>query len=81
MNPKKEDTLNILNNILELNEKKALCIQNQVQLEIELFINNNLKEMYKNLDELKQSYEKEIKLMEGSYIIMKKMGILMFAEA
>ncbi len=37
--------------------------------------------MYKNLDELKQSYEKEIKLMEGSYIIMKKMGILMFAEA
>jgi len=81
VNPKKEDTLNILNNILELNEKKALCIQNQVQLEIELFINNNLKEMYKNLDELKQSYEKEIKLMEGSYIIMKKMGILMFAEA
>ncbi len=81
MNPKKEDTLNILNNILELNEKKALCIQNQVQLEIESFINNNLKEMYKNLDELKQSYEKEIKLMEGSYIIMKKMGILMFAEA
>jgi hypothetical protein len=81
VNPKKEDTLNILNNILELNEKKALCIQNQVQLEIESFINNNLKEMYKNLDELKQSYEKEIKLMEGSYIIMKKMGILMFAEA
>jgi hypothetical protein len=81
VNPKKEDTLNILNNIMELNEKKALCIQNQVQLEIESFINNNLKEMYKNLDELKQSYEKEIKLMEGIDVIMKKVGILMFAKA
>ncbi len=66
---------------MELNEKKALCIQNQVQLEIESFINNNLKEMYKNLDELKQSYEKEIKLMEGIDVIMKKVGILMFAKA
>lgn len=81
MNPKKEDTLNILNNILELSEKKAICIQNQVQLEIETFINNNLNEMYKNLDELKQTFEKEIKLMEGIYIIIKKVDILMYAKA
>jgi hypothetical protein len=81
VNPKKEDTLNILNNILELSEKKAICIQNQVQLEIETFINNNLNEMYKNLDELKQTFEKEIKLMEGIYIIIKKVDILMYAKA
>ena len=30
------------------------------------FINANLEEMYKNLDELKLTFEKEIKIMEGT---------------
>lgn len=52
---------------MELSEKKVLCVQKQMQYEIESFMNSNLKDMYKNLDELKQSYEKEIRLMEGIY--------------
>jgi hypothetical protein len=65
VNPKKEDTMNILNNIMDLSEKKIICVQKQMQLEIEAFINSNLEEMYKNLDELKITFEKEIKHMEG----------------
>lgn len=57
--------MNILNNIMELSEKKIVCIQRQMQLELEAFINSNLEEMYKNLDELKETFEKEIKHMEG----------------
>jgi len=63
-NPKKEDTMQILNNIVELSEKKLLCVQKQVQSEIEIFINDNLNEMYKSMDELKLSFVAEIKDME-----------------
>lgn len=58
----------ILNNIMELSEKKLLCVQKQMQFEIEAFINGNLEEMYKSIDELKLTFEKEIKVMEGKYI-------------
>ena len=56
----------ILNNIMELSEKKLLCVQRQMQYEIETFINSNLVTMYKGLDELKLTFEREIKLMEGN---------------
>ena len=55
----------ILNNIMELSEKKLLCVQRQVQLEVESFINRNLEDMYKNIEELKISYDKEMKTMIG----------------
>ena len=66
-NPKKEDTMQILNNIVELSEKKMQCVQRQMQGEIEIFMNSNLEEMYKGMEELRASFEREIKDMEGKF--------------
>ena len=66
VNTNSEETMMILNNLMNLSEKKILCVQNKMQLEMETFINANLEEMYKNLDELKLTFEKEIKIMEGT---------------
>lgn len=60
----------ILNNIMELSEKKILCVQKQMQFEIETFINSNLEAMYKGLDELKLTFEREIKSMEGKFFLL-----------
>ena len=50
-----------------------------MQKEIEDYLTLNMEEMYKGLDQLKLSYEEEIRTMEGKDIssYLKKMGILM----
>ena len=55
----------IIKNIIELSEKKVLNNQLQMQKEIEDYIMKNMEEMYKGLEQLKISFEEEIKTMEG----------------
>ena len=58
----------IIKNIIELSEKKVLNNQLQMQKEIEDYLTKNMEEMYKGLEQLKLSFEEEIKTMEGNII-------------
>jgi hypothetical protein len=55
----------IIKNIIELSEKKVLNNQLIMQKEIEDYLTANMEEMYKGLEQLKLSFEEEIKTMEG----------------
>ena len=57
----------IIKNIIDLSEKKALNNQSRMQKEIEDCLTRNMEEMYKGLAQLKVSFEEEIKEMEGIY--------------
>lgn len=55
----------ILNNILELTEKKHLILQQQMKEEMECFMKANMQSMLKAIEEAKQNCESEMKYMEG----------------
>ncbi len=55
----------IIKNIIEYTEKKVFNNQLLMQKEIEDYMTNNMEEMYKALEQLKTSFEEEIKIMEG----------------
>jgi hypothetical protein len=54
-----------MNSILQLSEKKIQSSQSLMMNEIVDFISKNMNEMHKALDELKLSYEEEIKSVDG----------------
>jgi hypothetical protein len=64
-NPKKEDTLKIINNIIELTERKFKCSQKKTEEEILLFIDTNIINMHKAISNLQLNTLKEVKKMEG----------------
>ena len=50
---------------MELSEKKAKSIQSFMIREIDEFVEKNMIEMQKGLDELRISFEDEIKCVDG----------------
>jgi len=61
-----DETLNMLEQILALTEKKMFCEQKVLEEEIEQFIKRNMEDMHKNVQELKESLVNEAKSMEES---------------
>jgi hypothetical protein len=55
----------ILKGIMELSEKKVKSTQALMMKEIEDFIEKNMDEMHKALEELRISFEDEIKSVDG----------------
>jgi hypothetical protein len=55
----------ILNHIMYLSEKKVKNQQMSMANEIEAFIEKNMMEMHKALDELRSSFEEEINSLDG----------------
>lgn len=54
---------------MELSEKKMKNTQIFMMKEIEDFIEKNMAEMHKALDELRVSFEDEIKCVDGKFIL------------
>jgi hypothetical protein len=50
-----------------LSEKKVKCQQMTMANEIEAFVEKNMMEMHKALDELRSSFEEEINSLDGSF--------------
>jgi len=60
-NHSKDKTLDILNRIMELSEKKLLLDQSQSQNEIQYFIQNNFEDLNKSVEEIKKDYDVKFK--------------------
>jgi hypothetical protein len=56
---------------MELSEKKAKSLQAIMMREIEEYIEKNMAEMHKSLEELRISFEDEIKSVDGKLILEK----------
>jgi hypothetical protein len=56
---------------MELSEKKAKSLQAIMMREIEEYIEKNMAEMHKSLEELRISFEDEIKSVDGKLILKK----------
>jgi hypothetical protein len=61
----KEAEKDILNQIMYLSEKKVKNQQLSMASEIEAFIEKNMEEMHKALEELRASFEEEINSLDG----------------
>ena len=58
----------IIKNLIEFSENKEVNNQLQLQREIEDYLIKNTDDMYKGLEQLKVSFEEEIRQIEGTLI-------------
>jgi hypothetical protein len=61
------DQKEIINHIMYLSERKVKSQQINMANEIEVFIEKNMMEMHKALEELRASFEEEIKSLDGIF--------------
>ena len=58
----------IIKNLIEFSENKEVNNQLQLQREIEDYLIKNTDDMFKGLEQLKVSFEEEIRQIEGTLI-------------
>ena len=58
----------IIKNLIEFSENKEVNNQLQLQREIEDYLIKNTDDMYRGLEQLKVSFEEEIRQIEGTLI-------------
>ena len=58
----------IIKNLIEFSENKEVNNQLQLQREIEEYLIKNTDDMYRGLEQLKVSFEEEIRQIEGTLI-------------